>query len=88
MLSIYMAVDVFSSDGFFAKEMRQYVDFFKSAKPVAPDGEVLVPGEPERALRKKRLAEGIPLPDDAWRAIIGAAHEVGLGQSEIEEAIA
>lgn len=88
MLSIYMAADVFSSDGFFAREMRQYLDFFKSAKPVTPDGEILVPGEPERRLRKKRLAEGIPLPDDTWRAILDTAHDAGLGQGEIEEVVA
>ena len=87
MLSIYMTADVFSTDGFFATEVKQYVDFFKSAKPAVPDGEVLVPGEPERRRREARLAEGIPLPDDAWQAILDAVRDVGAGQGDIAEAL-
>ncbi len=86
MLSIYMAVDFFDSDGFFAAEISQYLDFFKSAKPAAPDGEVLVPGEPERRLRETRLAEGIPLPDGAWQAILGAARDVGVSRQRMDAA--
>ena len=52
----------------------------KSARPISPHGEVLVPGEPEARSRATRLAEGIPLPDDTWGAIATAAREVGLNR--------
>ena len=87
MLSIYMDLEFFDSDDHFATEARQYVDFFKSAKPAAPDGEVLVPGEPERRTREKRLAEGIPLPEEAWQAILRTAEAAGLSQAEIDRAL-
>ena len=40
--------------------------------------EVLVPGEPERRSKAERLKNGVPLPDDAWRAICATAREVGV----------
>ena len=87
MLSIYMDLEFFDSDDHFATEVRQYVDFFKSAKPAAPDGEVLVPGEPERRARETRLAEGIPLPEEAWEAIRRAAEAAGLSRAQIDRAL-
>jgi len=39
---------------------------------------VLVPGEPERRSKAERLKNGVPLPDDAWRAICATAREVGV----------
>jgi uncharacterized oxidoreductase len=88
MLSIYLTAAAFDADGFFAREIDRYVGFFKSARPAGPGGEVLVPGEPERRMRAKRLAEGIPLADDAWRAIADTARGVGLGEREIAAAAA
>jgi uncharacterized oxidoreductase len=87
MLSIYMARDFFDTDQRFAAELRRYVDFFKGSKPAEPGGEVLVPGEPEQRSRAKRLADGIPLSDAAWRAILEAARGAGLSQRQIDAAI-
>ncbi|MGE0713970.1 MAG: malate/lactate/ureidoglycolate dehydrogenase [Alphaproteobacteria bacterium] len=83
MLSIYMAVDRFHSDDSFAREMRQYVDYVKSSRPATPGGEVLVPGEPERRTRAKRLADGIPLSDQAWRDILATGRKVGLTEDRL-----
>ena len=42
--------------------------------------EVLVPGDPERRSRERRLQEGIPLPDTVWKDLeeIGDRYGVGL----------
>lgn len=88
MLSIYMALDYFDSDEFFAREARQYVEFFKSSRPAAAGGEVLVPGEPERRTRAERLARGIPLPEPTWRSIADTALGVGVSQARIGQLIA
>ncbi len=88
MLSIYLEPGFFNSDHGFAAQARQYVEFFKSAKPAGPNGEVLVPGDPERRNRAQRLAEGIPLPDDTWNGILEAARSTGLTQARIDELIA
>ncbi len=88
MLSIYLATELFDSDHGFAARVRDYVDFFRSAKPAAADGEVLTPGEPEQRMRERRLTEGIDVPDAVWRTLMEAARDVGLGQQEIDDAIA
>lgn len=87
MLSVYLTVKFFDGNDAFAAEIDRYIEFFKSARPATPGGEVLVPGEPERIMRKKRLAEGIPLPEDTWQAIAATARSVGLGEAEIEGAL-
>ncbi len=87
MLSIYLAPGFFDSDHYFARELRTYVTFFKSARPAEPGGEVLVPGEPEQRTRTRRLGEGIPLPAETWASIAAAAREVGLAQAEIDRTV-
>ena len=78
MLSIYMSPGFFGSEDAFAAETRGYLDFYKSARPASPAGEVLLPGEPERRMRARRLAEGIPLPGDVWSSLLAVAQECGV----------
>jgi uncharacterized oxidoreductase len=78
MLSIYVAPSAMGSQDAFVEETRAYLDFFKSSRPAAPGGEVLLPGEPERRTHAERTREGVPLPDEAWEAIQVSAREAGL----------
>ena len=84
MLSFYVDPAVVDPEGLFPEDVARYVAYFKSAKPVTPGGEVLTPGEPEDRTRAQRLAEGVPLPDDTWAAIINAAREVGVDERRIQ----
>ena len=45
--------------------------------------EVLVPGEPERAMRAERMKNGVPLSDETWGAICEAAKRVGASAPEV-----
>ncbi len=86
MFSIYLSPEAFGhSDDSFVGEVRAYVAFLKSARPVAPGGEVLVPGEKERRVMAERLRDGLPLAEEAWADILVAAGEAGLAQREIED---
>ena len=38
------------------------------------------------SMRAKRLAEGVPLPDDTWAAIVETARSVGLDEQRIQQA--
>ena len=58
----------------------------KSSRPKTAGGEILVPGEPEARMRRQRLAEGVPLPDDTWAAIVETARSVGLDERRIQRA--
>ena len=88
MLSIYLDPQTVDTEKTFAAEVSQYVDFIKSAKAVTPDGEVLLPGEPERRKEAHRLAEGIELPERTWSEILAAAESAGLDQARIDAIVA
>ena len=85
MLSFYVDPAVIDPEGLFPEDVARYVAYYKSAKPITPGGEILTPGEPENRTRQQRLAEGIPLPDDTWAAIIAAAREVGVDERRIQQ---
>ncbi len=78
MLSIYFTPSAFGSDDAFASEVRRYLDFVGSARPADPDGTLLLPGDPERLTRDKRLAKGVPLPDAVWDTLRDSGRPHGL----------
>jgi len=49
-----------------------------SAAPAPGFNEVVVPGVYDFRMREKRLAEGIPVDDNVWNAVVGAARLVGI----------
>ena len=85
MLSIYLSVEVFDRGGGFADDITRYIDYVKSATPANPDEPILVPGDKERQVKAERLANGVPLPQEAWDDIKGAAKRVGMEDDEIDE---
>lgn len=86
MFSVYVDPKRIDASEFFSKEVARYVAFVKSAKPTGEGGEVLVPGEPEERQRAERLARGVPLTTDTWRAITETARGLGLSAGRIRDA--
>ena len=86
MLSFYVDPKVLDPAGFFPADVARYVDFVKSSRPTIEGGEILVPGEQESRTRLTRLADGVPLPDDTWAAIVETARSVGLDERRIQSA--
>ena len=87
MLSIYMNGELFDSGGF-ADEVREYVDFFRSARPETTDGRVLIPGDSEREARRRRLVEGISFSADELESILAAGRTLGLDQGAMDAILA
>jgi uncharacterized oxidoreductase len=87
MLSFYIDPARIDPDGFFPDDVTRYVAYVKSARPASPGGEVLVPGEPEERTRAKRLRDGVPLPEDTWKAIAAAAEKIGLDAARIQRTL-
>ena len=87
MLSFYVDPARIDPEGFFPTDVAKYTKHVKSARPVTPGGEVLVPGEPELRMRAERGKNGLPLPDDTWAAIVAAAKSVGLDDARIATAM-
>ncbi|WP_315837699.1 malate/lactate/ureidoglycolate dehydrogenase [Bradyrhizobium prioriisuperbiae] len=87
MFAVYLDPKRVDVDQFFDGEITRYVDYFKASKPIAGQGEVLVPGEPEARTRAERTKNGVPLPDETWAAIIATARDVGIGDERITRAV-
>jgi uncharacterized oxidoreductase len=87
MLAIYIDPKVVDTSRFFDDEISRYVDFIRATKPIAGGDAVLIPGDPERKTRAERTKNGIPLPDDAWAAIVNTAREVGVSEVSIQRAV-
>jgi uncharacterized oxidoreductase len=88
MVSIYLDPAKFEPEGLFPAEVRRYMGYVKATRTAKPGDEILLPGEPESRMRAKRLAEGIPLADDLWAAIVATARQVGLDERRIQSAFA
>jgi L-2-hydroxycarboxylate dehydrogenase (NAD+) len=56
-----MRIDAFRPAEEFKKNMDQWITRFRSAKTVAGQERVLIPGDTEREITEQRLARGIPL---------------------------
>ncbi len=85
MMSFYLDPAKFDPAGLFPPELNRFIDYTKSARPTAQDGEVLLPGEPEHRMRIEREKNGVPLPADTWTAIVTAAKGLGLGAGNIPD---
>src|SRR6201987_906840 len=77
MLAFYVDPKVVDTSNVFDGEITRYVDFPPAPKPVGGVDTVLSPGDPDRKTRAERTANGVPLPDDTWAAIVNTAREVG-----------
>ncbi len=62
----------------FTGMMDGMVDYLKSSAPQDPNGEILVPNDPEIRERQRRSANGIPIDDDTWQTIEDTARNLGV----------
>ena len=63
------------------------VDYLQSTNPAVGTERVMVPGEPEIAAMETRRAEGIPIDDNTWAAILKSAEVAGMTDSEVDDLI-
>ena len=81
MLSILLDPARFGTEALMWPELERYIAFVKSAR-VAPGHEgVLLPGEPEEAMRARRGADGIPLPRKVRSSLALTASSLGLAEA-------
>ncbi len=88
MFSLYAAPDAFGPGEAFARAVEDYIAWLLSAEPADPDKPVLVPGDPERMTASERRANGLPLSDDAWNAIVASVRMTGLAPGRIDALLA
>ncbi len=59
-------------------EIKAMTEYVTASPRRNPDEPVLIPGDPERLSRAKRIAEGVPIDDETWREIAQAARGVNV----------
>lgn len=70
----------------FEQEALAFIDWVKASPPREGFDEVLIAGEPERAMRAKRSAEGVPVDATTWHEILAAAGKLGIEPAAVNAA--
>ena len=81
ILIFAMDAAVFRPKEDYGRALATTLGRIKGVPPATGFGPVMVPGEPEAHMRDQRTRNGIPIPDDTWTAVCGAAKTVGLDLS-------
>ncbi|MDZ7714517.1 MAG: Ldh family oxidoreductase [Rhodovibrio sp.] len=69
-----------------AAEIERYLEFFTDSAPKDAGHPVEVPGAPERAARRARERDGIPLPQATWDGLVRVSRELDLPADRLSRA--
>jgi len=83
MLSVLIDPAVLTDRDAFEHEAQAFVDWVKASPPRDGTEAVLVAGEPERAARAQRGADGIVVDATTWREILDAAARLGVDPAAV-----
>jgi uncharacterized oxidoreductase len=83
MLSIVVDPSKLGGRDVMADEALRFSAWLKAARLADGVDEVLLPGEPERQRRTRRLAEGIAIDPTTWNDVLAAAESVGVKRADI-----
>ena len=84
MFAIYLDPARVDPQHLFDAEVARYVSYFKDSPLASGHDEVLIPGEPEQAMRLERTKNGVPLTDDTWASIVATARSVGIEEDAVK----
>ena len=70
----------------FEHEALAFIDWVKASPPREGFDPVRVAGEPERASRARRSAEGVPVDVNTWQEILAAAGKLGVDAGAVQAA--
>ena len=87
MLSFILDLSALGDPSHIAQESAAIGEWVKASPPAAGFEEILLPGEPERRARARRLAEGVPIDDRSLADIRAAIASLGVGEAEIARAL-
>ena len=87
MLSFILDLKALGDPAHIARESAAVGDWVKASPPAPGFTEILLPGEPERRARERRLAEGVPIDDRSLADIRAAIVSLGVGEAEIDQAL-
>ena len=68
----------------FEAEALAFIDWVRASPPREGFDNVLIAGEPERAHRARRTAEGVPVDATTWQEILAAAGKLGVDPAMVQ----
>ncbi|HSW07623.1 malate/lactate/ureidoglycolate dehydrogenase [Aquabacterium sp.] len=86
MFSVLLDPAMLGERGAFEQEALAFIDWVKASPAREGFDPVQLAGEPERAMRAKRTAEGVPVDETTWQEILAAAGTLGLDAAEVNRA--
>jgi len=73
-----MRIDAFQEKDEFKDRMDQWIETFRQAESIEGQPEVMIPGDPERAMEKKTEQEGIELLDSVIKDLKELAEKLDI----------
>jgi uncharacterized oxidoreductase len=86
MLSVLIDPAALADRRAFEDEALAFLDWARASPPREGFGAVQVAGEPERASKARRSAEGVPVDATTWQEILDAAAKLGLDAATVNAA--
>jgi hydroxycarboxylate dehydrogenase B len=86
MLSVLIDPDRLGDRAAFEAEALAFIDWVKASPPRQGFDAVQIAGEPERTMRAKRSAEGVPVDAATWQEILDAAGKLGVDRTAVNAA--
>jgi len=83
MLSVILDPAALQSVESFSTEIHNFIEHVKSSRTVSPDGEILMPGEPEARTRARKMHDGIEIDVTTWSQILATARSLGVATEPI-----
>jgi uncharacterized oxidoreductase len=83
MFMLILDPNLFGGARGFAREVNGMQAYARSAEPAQGFDHVLLPGDPERASKAARLADGIPIDPQSWQAICQAGEKAGMTAADM-----
>ncbi len=84
MLTVIIDPNAIADAATFERETLAVVDWVKASPPRPGMDQVRLAGEPERAWRAQRNAEGIPIDEITWKELHVAAQRLHIDPAEID----
>jgi uncharacterized oxidoreductase len=63
-----------------AREIEGFVAWHTASPPAQGVAKVKIAGDPERAWKRQRQIEGIPIDEATWNELLGSAEKAGLAR--------
>ncbi len=83
MLSVYVDPDRLDDGHGWERSVADYIAHVRACPPADAAHPVMVPGDPERARRAERLAEGLPVDAEVWESLLRTGEGLGLARDEL-----